>query len=116
MYKRQLKDLINRKAPFSNQEVISISLQVASALEHAHANGIIHRDIKPQNILVSGSGKVKVTDFGIARAASSTTTSGEAMGSVQYFSPEQAKGGFVDAKSEDVYKRQSYFFGTLIYK
>lgn len=111
-----LKDLINRKAPFSNQEVISISLQVASALEHAHANGIIHRDIKPQNILVSGSGKVKVTDFGIARAASSTTTSGEAMGSVQYFSPEQAKGGFVDAKS-DIYSLGIMMFemitGTL---
>lgn len=111
-----LKDLINRKAPFSNQEVISISLQVASALEHAHANGIIHRDIKPQNILVSSSGKVKVTDFGIARAASSTTTSGEAMGSVQYFSPEQAKGGFVDAKS-DIYSLGIMMFemitGTL---
>lgn len=111
-----LKELINRKAPFDNQEVISISLQVASALEHAHANGIIHRDIKPQNILVSGSGKVKVTDFGLARAASSTTTSGDAMGSVQYFSPEQAKGGFVDAKS-DIYSMGIMMFemitGTL---
>jgi serine/threonine-protein kinase len=101
-----LKELINRKAPFGNKEVISISLQVASALEHAHKNNIVHRDIKPQNILVSSSGKnpgcVKVTDFGIARAASSTTTSTEAMGSVQYFSPEQAQGGFVDAKS-DIY-------------
>jgi serine/threonine-protein kinase len=101
-----LKELINRKAPFGNKEVISISLQVASALEHAHKNNIVHRDIKPQNILVSSGGKnpgcVKVTDFGIARAASSTTTSTEAMGTVQYFSPEQAQGGFVDEKS-DIY-------------
>ncbi len=115
-----LKELINRKAPFGNKEVISISLQVASALAHAHANGIVHRDIKPQNILVSGAGKnagcVKVTDFGIARAASSTTQTGEAMGSVHYFSPEQAQGGFVDFKS-DIYSLGIMMFemvtGTL---
>lgn len=111
-----LKELINRKAPFGNKEVISIALQVASALEHAHTHGIIHRDIKPQNILVSGSGNnagsVKVTDFGIARAASSTTTTGEAMGSVHYFSPEQAKGGFVDAKS-DIYSLGIMMFEML---
>lgn len=111
-----LKELINRKAPFGNKEVISIAIQVASALDHAHTNGIVHRDIKPQNILVSGSGKsagsVKVTDFGIARAASSTTTTGEAMGSVHYFSPEQAKGGFVDAKS-DIYSLGIMMFEML---
>ena len=115
-----LKELINRKAPFGNKEVISISLQVASALAHAHLNGIVHRDIKPQNILVSGAGKntgsVKVTDYGIARAASSTTQTGEAMGSVHYFSPEQAQGGYVDAKS-DIYSLGIMMFemitGTL---
>ncbi len=111
-----LKELINQKAPFGNKEVISISLQVAAALNHAHSNGIVHRDIKPQNILVSKAGKnagsVKVTDFGIARAASSTTSTGEAMGSVQYFSPEQAQGGFVDAKS-DIYSLGIMMFEML---
>ncbi len=111
-----LKELINQKAPFGNKEVISISLQIASALNHAHSNGIIHRDIKPQNILVSKAGKnagsVKVTDFGIARAASSTTNTGEAMGSVQYFSPEQAQGGFVDARS-DIYSLGIMMFEML---
>jgi serine/threonine-protein kinase len=111
-----LKELINRKAPFGNKEVISVALQVASALNHAHSNGIIHRDIKPQNILVAGAGNnvgcVKVTDFGIARAVSSTTTTGEAMGSVHYFSPEQAQGGFVDAKS-DIYSLGIMMFEML---
>lgn len=115
-----LKELINQKAPFGNKEVIGVALQIASALNHAHTNGVVHRDIKPQNILVAGGGRnagsVKVTDFGIARAASSTTTTGEAMGSVQYFSPEQAQGGYVDEKS-DIYSLGIIMFemitGTL---
>ena len=100
-----LKEMISKKAPFDNQEALGVAIQIASALEHAHNNNIIHRDIKPQNILVTRDergGKIKVTDFGIARATSSTTTTTDSMGSVHYFSPEQARGGFVDAKS-DIY-------------
>lgn len=101
-----LKELINKKAPFDNQEALGVAIQIASGLEHAHANGIIHRDIKPQNILITkdekGGGKVKVTDFGIARATTSNTTTTNSLGSVHYFSPEQARGGFVDNKS-DIY-------------
>ena len=97
-----LKELINKKAPFDNQEALSVAIQIASALEEAHKNNIVHRDIKPHNILVTRDGDIKVTDFGIARAATSTTVNVESMGSVHYFSPEQARGGFVDAKS-DIY-------------
>lgn len=97
-----LKELINKKAPFDNQEALSVAIQIASALEEAHKNKIVHRDIKPHNILVTKEGDIKVTDFGIARAATSTTVTVESMGSVHYFSPEQARGGFVDAKS-DIY-------------
>lgn len=100
-----LKEMISKKAPFDNQEALGVAIQIASALEHAHNNNIIHRDIKPQNILVTRDergGKIKVTDFGIARATTSTTTTTDSMGSVHYFSPEQARGGFVDAKS-DIY-------------
>ncbi len=99
-----LKDLIKRNAPFENDEIISVAVQIGSALAHAHAHHIIHRDIKPQNILVTTSGTVKVTDFGIARAATEATlrTDNETIGSVQYFSPEQARGGYVDATS-DIY-------------
>lgn len=97
-----LKELINKKAPFDNQEALSVAIQIASALEEAHKNNIVHRDIKPHNILVTRDGDIKVTDFGIARAATSTTVTVESMGSVHYFSPEQARGGFVDAKS-DIY-------------
>ena len=71
-------------------------------MEAVHKGHIIHRDIKPQNIIISNEGKVKVTDFGIAKAASSNTTSSNAMGSVHYTSPEQARGGFSDEKS-DIY-------------
>ena len=79
-------------------------MQIASAISHAHKNHIIHRDIKPQNILVSEIGNVKVTDFGIAKATSSNTvtSTATAMGSVHYISPEQAKGRFCDEKS-DIY-------------
>ena len=98
-----LKELIIRRAPFDEKETLGVSIQIADALSHAHKNGIIHRDIKPQNIIVTKGGTVKVTDFGIARSADAqTTTSGGAMGSVHYFSPEQARGRFVDFRS-DIY-------------
>lgn len=99
-----LKDYIRRKGYFSPKETVEISLQIASAISHAHKNHIIHRDIKPQNILVSESGNIKVTDFGIAKAANNNTvtSTATAMGSVHYISPEQAKGRFCDEKS-DIY-------------
>ena len=97
-----LKEYIKRKERLSVKEAVSIAIQVAQGIECAHNNKIIHRDIKPQNIIISKEGKVKVTDFGIARAASSNTINSNAMGSVHYISPEQARGGFVDEKS-DIY-------------
>lgn len=97
-----LKEYINKKGKMSVREATSIAIQVSMGLEAAHANGIVHRDVKPQNIIISTDGKVKVTDFGIARAASSNTISSNVMGSVHYSSPEQVRGGYSDAKS-DIY-------------
>lgn len=97
-----LKEYINKKGRLTPKEVISIAVQVCSGIEDAHCSNIVHRDIKPQNIIISKEGKVKVTDFGIAKATSSNTISTNAMGSVHYTSPEQARGGFSDAKS-DIY-------------
>ncbi len=97
-----LKKYIERKGKLSVREAVGISLQIANGLEAAHANHIIHRDIKPQNILISKDGTAKVSDFGIAKAASSNTITANAMGSVHYISPEQARGGFSDEKS-DIY-------------
>ena len=99
-----LKQAIKEKAPFDTKSTINVSMQIASGIAQAHKNHIIHRDIKPQNILVGTDGIIKVTDFGIARAANGATmtTSTTAMGSVHYFSPEQARGGYVDEKS-DIY-------------
>ena len=97
-----LKEYIQKKGRLTPKEVISIAVQVCSGIEVAHNNNIVHRDIKPQNIMISLEGKVKVTDFGIAKATSSNTISTNAMGSVHYTSPEQARGGFADAKS-DIY-------------
>ena len=97
-----LKKYIEKKVRLSTKEAISIAIQVAMGIEAAHNNHIIHRDIKPQNIIISKEGKVKVTDFGIAKAASSNTITSNVMGSVHYTSPEQARGGFSDEKS-DIY-------------
>ena len=97
-----LKEYIQKKVRLTPKEVISITLQVCAGIEAAHNNGIIHRDIKPQNIMISKHGKVKVTDFGIAKATTSNTISTNAMGSVHYTSPEQARGGFSDIRS-DIY-------------
>ena len=97
-----LKDYIQKKGRLTPKEVISIGVQVCSAMEMAHSHNIIHRDIKPQNIMISREGKIKVTDFGIAKATSSNTISTNVMGSVHYTSPEQARGGYSDAKS-DIY-------------
>lgn len=98
-----LKDYIERKGKLSAKETISISIQMVTGLQAAHNHHIIHRDIKPQNIIISKEGKVKVTDFGIARATTATKTiSTSVMGSVHYTSPEQARGGAVDEKS-DIY-------------
>ena len=97
-----LKEYISKKGKLTVKEATSIAIQVAMGLEAAHNRNIVHRDIKPQNIIISTDGKVKVTDFGIARAASSNTISTNAMGSVHYSSPEQVRGGYSDYKS-DIY-------------
>ena len=97
-----LKTYIAKKGRLSFREAASIALQVSSGLEAAHNNGIVHRDVKPQNILISMNGKAKIADFGIAHAASSDTINSSAMGSVHYSAPEQTRGGYSDAKS-DIY-------------
>ena len=98
-----LKDYIEKKGRLSAKETVSIAIQMVTGLQAAHNHHIIHRDIKPQNIIISKDGKVKVTDFGIARATTSTQTiSTSVMGSVHYTSPEQARGGVVDERS-DIY-------------
>ena len=97
-----LKEYISKKGKLSVKEATSIAIQVSMGLEAAHSHGIVHRDVKPQNIIISMDGKVKVTDFGIARAASSNTISSNVMGSVHYSSPEQVRGGYSDETS-DIY-------------
>ena len=97
-----LKKYIERKKKLEIRESIEVAMQVARGIEAAHKQHIIHRDIKPQNIMISRDGKVKVTDFGIARASSSQTISSNTMGSVHYISPEQARGGYCDERS-DIY-------------
>lgn len=84
-----LKTYIEKKGQLSFKEAVSIAIQVGRGIEAAHSKGIIHRDIKPQNIIISTEGKVKVTDFGIARAASSNTDQFRCDGSVHYSSPER---------------------------
>ena len=107
-----LKSYISKKGKLSVREATSIALQVAAGLESAHNNGIVHRDVKPQNILISLDGKAKIADFGIARAANSNTISSNAMGSVHYSSPEQTRGGYSDAKS-DIYSMGITMFEML---
>ena len=107
-----LKKYIEKKARLSVKEAVSIAIQVAMGLEAAHNNNIIHRDIKPQNIMISKDGKVKVTDFRIAKAATSNTITSNVMGSVHYTSPEQARGGYSDAKS-DIYSLGITLFEML---
>lgn len=107
-----LKKYIEKKARLSVKEAISIAIQVSLGIEAAHNNHIIHRDIKPQNIMISKEGRVKVTDFGIAKAATSNTITSNVMGSVHYTSPEQARGGYSDAKS-DIYSLGISLFEML---
>ena len=97
-----LKDFIRQKGRLDMNTAIDFSIQIASGLAAAHENHVIHRDIKPQNIIVGSNGALKVTDFGIAKAATSNTMSTTNMGSVHYISPEQARGGYSDERS-DIY-------------
>lgn len=108
-----LKQYIKEQSSFlDNSEILDISKQVTQAIEHAHVNHIVHRDIKPHNILMAGDGRVKVSDFGIARAVTTSTVvnTNEIVGSVHYTSPEQARGGFVDERSD------IYSIGILMYE
>lgn len=108
-----LKELIYKKAPLDNKTACDIAMQIAAGLENAHAHGVIHRDIKPENILLTNIGgklTAKVTDFGIAKANSMENTQGDYMGSVHYFSPEQAKGDDVDQRSD------IYSLGIVLYE
>lgn len=107
-----LKELIRREGRLPPQRAVEIAAQVCEALEYAHSHGVIHRDVKPQNILLTRDGQVKVTDFGIARAVSSATITqtGTVLGSVQYLSPEQARGAVV-GRSVDLYS-----LGVVLYE
>lgn len=108
-----LKKYIEKRGKLSYKEAVSIAIQVANGMDAAHKHHIIHRDIKPQNIIISKEGKVKVTDFGIAKAAtSSTINSSASMGSVHYISPEQARGGYSDERS-DIYSLGITLFEML---
>ena len=107
-----LKEQIGRRAPFGERETAAVGAQIADALGAAHERGMIHRDIKPQNVLVTASGDLKVTDFGIARAASAVTgsASGAILGTVGYVSPEQALGEHVGPASD------LYSLGVILYE
>ncbi|CCQ96061.1 putative serine/threonine-protein kinase Sps1 [[Clostridium] ultunense Esp] len=109
---KTLKDVIREKGKLTVAETIDYSIQIAEALEHAHKNHIVHRDIKPHNIMVTEDERIKVTDFGIARAAtaSTVTNTSNVIGSVHYFSPEQARGGYTDEKSD------IYSLGIVMYE
>ena len=105
-----LKSYIEKKGCLENKEAIDIAIQVASGIAAAHSHHIVHRDIKPQNIIISRDGKVKVADFGIAKAVSAQTMNATAVGSVHYISPEQARGGYCDERSD------IYSFGITLYE
>jgi len=105
-----LKTYIEKKGRLTFKEAVSIAIQVGRGIEAAHNKNIVHRDIKPQNIMISTEGKVKVMDFGIARAATSNTIHSDVMGSVHYSSPEQARNGFIDGKSD------IYSLGIVMYE
>ena len=106
-----LKQYMEKKGVLNWKETLHFAIQIAKALEHAHGRGIVHRDIKPHNVMVLKNGSVKVTDFGIARLMSeSHTLTREALGSVHYISPEQAKGGRVDNRSD------IYSLGVVMYE
>lgn len=111
---RVLSDIIKEEGPMEYHRVIEITKQIASALGFAHKNNIIHRDVKPHNILITGTGIAKIADFGIAKAVNTSTivdNSAEGvMGSVHYFSPEQARGGYVDERSD------IYSLGIVMYE
>ena len=107
-----LRQLIGERQEFSQEFIVNVGKQLAMGLAHAHEHGIIHRDIKPHNILITAGGVVKVTDFGIAQAISSSdlTQTGTVLGSVHYFSPEQARGVNVQASSD------LYSLGIVLYE
>ncbi|MGB9976994.1 Stk1 family PASTA domain-containing Ser/Thr kinase [Thermovenabulum sp.] len=109
---KTLKQIIKEEGPLPAPLVLEIARQICDAIECAHKNKIIHRDIKPHNVIITPEGRVKVTDFGIARAinCSTITNSGGIVGSVHYFSPEQAKGDYTDERSD------IYSFGVLLYE
>lgn len=109
---KTLKEIIVNKGKLSVEEALNYSNQIAEALSVAHENRIVHRDIKPHNIMITEDNRVKVTDFGIARAATSSTmtTRSDVLGSVHYFSPEQARGGYTDDKSD------IYSLGIVMYE
>src|ERR671915_2276771 len=108
---RTLKEIIRERGPAPPEAAIDVALQILRAVRFAHRHGVIHRDIKPHNVLIDADGRVKVTDFGIARAgASDMTETGSIMGTAQYLSPEQAQGQPVDARTD------LYSIGVVLYE